>query len=113
LGPGLAHNGSVSVAPSRGSLDVIHHDDLLGLVRDRDRVFQAVTTTARAMGIDEVLTAPRSPWQNAYAERIIGSVRRECLDHVIVLNATGLRRLLKSYVAYYNDVSYCPTSLCA
>ena len=48
------------------------------------------------MGIEEVLTAPRSPWQNAYAERFIGSVRRECLNHVIVLNAAGLRQILKS-----------------
>jgi transposase InsO family protein len=52
------------------------------------------------MGIEEVLTAPRSPWQNAYAERFVGSVRRECLDHVVVLNAAGLRKTLKSYVAY-------------
>ena len=71
------------------------------LVRDRDRAFQAVTATATAMGIEEVLTAPRSPWQNAYAERFIGSVRRECLDHVVVLTAAGLRRILKSYVSYY------------
>ena len=53
------------------------------------------------MGIHEVLTAPRSPSQNAYVERFIGSVRRECLDHVIVLNAAGLRRVLKSYTKYY------------
>jgi transposase InsO family protein len=53
------------------------------------------------MGIEEVRTAPRSPWQNAYVERFIGSVRRECLDHVIVLNAAGLRRMLQSCVAYY------------
>jgi hypothetical protein len=50
---------------------------------------------------------------NAYAERFIGSVRRECLDHVIVVSAAGLRKILKSYIDYYNDVSYCPTSLCA
>ena len=49
--------------------------------------------TAKAMGIEDVRTAPRSPWQNAYVERFIGSVRRECLDHVIVLNAAGLRTL--------------------
>ena len=48
-----------------------------------------------------MLTAPRSPWQDAYAERLIGSGRRECLDHVIVLSTAGLRRVLKSYVAYY------------
>ena len=53
------------------------------------------------MGIDDVRTAPRSPWQNAYVERFIGSIRRECLDHVIVLNAAGLRTILKSYLAYY------------
>jgi len=71
------------------------------LIRDRDLAFQAVTATAKAMGIQEALTAPRSPWQNAYAERFIGSVRRECLDHVVVLMAAGLRTILKSYVAYY------------
>jgi putative transposase len=49
----------------------------------------------------EVLTAPRSPWQNAYVERFIGSVRRECLDHVIIVNAAGLRRVLNAYVTYY------------
>jgi putative transposase len=56
---------------------------------------------AKAMGIDDVRTAPCSPWQNAYVERFIGSIRRECLDHVIVLNAAGLRTILKSYLAYY------------
>ena len=54
------------------------------------------------MGIQEVLTAPGSPWQNGYIERFIGSVRRECLDHVIVLTAAGLRRVLNEYVAYYS-----------
>jgi len=55
------------------------------------------------MGIEVVRTAPRSPWQNAYVERFIGSVSRECLDHVIVLNGAGLRTILQSYVAYYTD----------
>ena len=55
------------------------------------------------MGIHEVLTAPRSPWQNAYVERLIGSFRRECLDHVIVLNEIGLSRILTRYVAYYDE----------
>ena len=55
------------------------------------------------MGTEEVLTAPHSPWQKAYAERFIGSVRRECLDHVIVLNAAGLRKILNSYVTYYSE----------
>jgi len=53
------------------------------------------------MEIHEVVTAPRSPWQNAYAERLIGSIRRECLDHVIVWNARGLRRIFNGHVAYY------------
>jgi len=71
------------------------------LVHDRDSAFHAWTTTAAALGIEEVLTAPRSPWQNAYAERLIGSLRRECLDHVVILNARGLRRVLHAYVDYY------------
>jgi putative transposase len=54
------------------------------------------------MDIHEVVTAARSPWQNAYAERLIGSIRRECLDHVIVWNERGLRRVLNAYVAYYS-----------
>jgi transposase InsO family protein len=53
------------------------------------------------LGIREVLTAPQSPWQNPYVERLIGSIRREWLNHVIVLNETGLRRILKSYFDYY------------
>jgi transposase InsO family protein len=53
------------------------------------------------MQIQEVVIAPRSPWQNAYVERFIGSIRRECLDHVIVVNAAGLERVVKDYVAYY------------
>ena len=53
------------------------------------------------MGIREVLTAPQSPWQNAFVERLIGSIRRECLDHVVILNEAGLRRILKEYFEYY------------
>jgi len=53
------------------------------------------------MAMTNVLTAPHAPWQNAYVERFIGSVRRECLDHVIVLNAGRLRRLLRQYLEYY------------
>jgi putative transposase len=71
------------------------------LFRDRDSAFYAWTTTAAAIGIEEILTAPRSPWQNGYAERLIGSIRRECLDHIIIANARGLRRALTAYVAYY------------
>src|SRR5215472_2595326 len=71
------------------------------LIRDRDHAFEGWAESAKAMGIEEVLTAPRSPWQNAYAERFIGSIRRECLDHVIVFGVSGLQRLIKGYCAYY------------
>jgi len=54
------------------------------------------------MNIKEVLSAPRSPWQRAYVERVIGSIRRECLDHLIVLNQESLRRTLRSYLSYYH-----------
>ena len=73
------------------------------LIRDRDNVFGEIATTASRMGINELLTAPRSPWQNAYAERLIGTFRRECLDHVIVLSEAGLRRILGSFLAYYHQ----------
>jgi putative transposase len=74
------------------------------LLRDRDRAYGLeFSEMAKCMGIHEVLTAPRSPWQNAHLERLIGSIRRECLDHVIVLNEAGLRRVLNSYFAYYEQ----------
>jgi Integrase core domain len=72
------------------------------LLRDRDGSYgEKFREAARWLGIREILTAPQSPWQNAYVERLIGSIRRECLDHVIILNETGLRRMLKSYFEYY------------
>jgi putative transposase len=72
------------------------------LLRDRDSCYgEAFPQTAQDMDIEEVLTAPRSPWQNAYVERVIGSIRRECLDHVMIFSEQGLRRILKSYFAYY------------
>jgi hypothetical protein len=58
----------------------------------------------RAMGIRDKPTALASPWQNGFAERLIGSIRRECLDHIIVLGEARLRRILKSYADYYNGV---------
>jgi transposase InsO family protein len=74
------------------------------LLRDRDGSYgEKFQETASWLSIREVLTAPQSPWQNAYVERLIGSIRRECLDHVIVLNETGLRRILKSYFDYYEQ----------
>jgi transposase InsO family protein len=54
------------------------------------------------MGIEEVLTAPRSPWQNAFVERMIGSIRRDCLDHIVVLNERHLKRILTKYFSYYH-----------
>ena len=73
------------------------------LLRDRDSVYDIrFRRRVRSLGIEEVLTAPRSPWQNPYVERLIGSVRRECLDHVIVLNERHLKRLLRSYFSYYH-----------
>jgi transposase InsO family protein len=58
----------------------------------------------QAMGIAEVLIAPRSPWQSPYVERLIGSIRRDCLDHVVVLDERHLRRVLTSYLTYYHEV---------
>jgi transposase InsO family protein len=53
-------------------------------------------------GIDEIVTAYRSPWQNGYVERVIGSIRRDCLDHLIVMNEDHLRNILSDYISYYN-----------
>lgn len=73
------------------------------LIRDRDGVYgNAFQHRLRALEIKEVMTAPRSPWQNGFVERLIGSIRRECLDHVVVLSQRHLRRLLKSYFVYYH-----------
>ena len=72
------------------------------LLRDRDSIYrEPFRERVRGMGMREVLTTPRSPWQNPYVERLVGSIRRECLDHVIVLNESSLRRILKSYFEYY------------
>jgi transposase InsO family protein len=69
------------------------------LVRDRDATYgHEFRRRIQSLGMKEVISAPRSPWQNAFAERIIGSIRRECLDHVVVLSQRHLRKLLKSYL---------------
>ena len=74
------------------------------LLRDRDRIFGVeFTKQVKDMSIEEVLSAPRSPWQRAYIERLIGTIRRECLDHVIVFNQASLYRHVKSYLAYYHE----------
>jgi hypothetical protein len=75
------------------------------LVRDRDAIYgEGFRRRVAGMGITEVVCAPSSPWQNPYAERLIGSIRRECLDHVIVFSERHLRRVLSRYVAYYHRV---------
>jgi transposase InsO family protein len=74
------------------------------IVRDRDRIYGGVfTRRVRAMGIRDRPIAPHSPWQNGCAERLIGSIRRDCLDHVVVFGEQHLRSLLKSYQKYYNE----------
>lgn len=73
------------------------------LLRDRDAIYgDLFRRRVAGMGISEVISSPSSPWQNPYAERLIGSIRRECLDHVIVFNQTHLRRTLARYVFYYH-----------
>jgi len=75
------------------------------LIRDRDGVYRGwFQQRVRNMRIRQILISPRSPWQNQHAERVIGSFRRECLNHVIVLSESHLRRILREYVAYYNGV---------
>jgi putative transposase len=71
-----------------------HRDTSYGL-GFRDRV--------RAMGVEEVVIAPSSPWQNPFVERLIGSIRRECLDHVVIFNERHLRRVLSSYFQYHHE----------
>ncbi len=74
------------------------------LIRDRDAIYgKTFRRQVTALKIQDVPTAPRSPWQNAYAERVIGSIRRECLNHLIVLGERHLRRILRSYANYYNE----------
>ena len=73
------------------------------MIRDRDSVYGAlVRARIKAMGIEDVVTAPRSPWQDPFVERMIGSIRRECLDHLIVIDERHLRRILASYFDDYH-----------
>ena len=79
---------------------VLANDNLL---RDRDQIFgQDFVKQVKAMGIKQVLSAPRSPWQRAYVERVIGTIRRECLDHLIVFTERSLYRHLRTFVDYYH-----------
>lgn len=74
------------------------------LLRDRDTIYgSAFQRRVQSMGIEEVLSAPRSPWQNRFVERFIGTLRRDCLDHVVVLNERHLRRIVARYLDYYHD----------
>jgi transposase InsO family protein len=74
------------------------------LIRDRSSVYGTwYQQRVKNLGIDEVIIAPRSPWQNPFVERVIGSIRRECLDHVIVLNEAHLLRIVNAYLGYYHD----------
>jgi transposase InsO family protein len=75
------------------------------MIRDRDGCYgQAVTKRLAAMGIRDHPTARRFPWQNGHAERLIGSIRRECLDHIVVFGEAHLRRILVGYAGYYNEL---------
>lgn len=87
-----ASDGGVDGPAAPRSLSVGRHASISD--HDRDHAFDGLGATAKAMGIEEVLTAPHPPWQNAFVERFIGSARRECLDHVIVFNEAGLQRLM-------------------
>jgi transposase InsO family protein len=83
------------------------------LIFDRGTNFnEEVVDTIKSFGIQPKRTGFQSPWQNGIAERLVGSCRRDLLDHVIVINERHLKRLMNEYVYYYNVVSYCPTSLC-
>jgi putative transposase len=74
------------------------------LLRDRDGIYgHEFTTRVDHMGIKEVMTAPRSPWQSPYVERLIGTLRRDCIDHLVVFNENHLRRILRGYLAYYHS----------
>jgi transposase InsO family protein len=74
------------------------------LLRDRDGIYgEHFRSRVKNMGINEVNTAPQSPWQNPYVERLAGSIRRECIDHFIVLNERHLKRILTGYFNYYHN----------
>ncbi len=74
------------------------------LLRDRDAIYgERFRHRVHSLLIEEVITAPRNPWQNPYVERIIGSIRRDCLDHMIVFNERHLKRILTIYFDYYHQ----------
>ncbi len=74
------------------------------LLRDRDAIYASeFLRSVNTLGIEDVRTSPRSPWQNPYVERLIGSIRRECLDHVVIVNESHLRHVLREYLGYYSE----------
>jgi transposase InsO family protein len=73
------------------------------LLHDRDHAFAGLGATTKAMGIEDVLTAPHAPWQNPFVERFVGSARRECFDHVLAFNEAGVRKLMALYGSYYEN----------
>ena len=102
-GRGSRRHGAAGTRRSQPLRNAFPENDAPRYLRhDRDSVLADVATTIERMNIQEVRTTPRSPWQNAYVERVIGSLRRECLDHVVVVNAAGLHRLVTAYVTYYH-----------
>ncbi len=91
----------VEAFPGDGSIPRYLH-------RDRDSIYgRAFRRTVGVLGLAEVVSARKSPWQNPFAERVIGSIRRECTDHIIALGERHLVRVLRRYAIYYNDASYC------
>jgi len=73
------------------------------LLRDRDRIYgEEFREQTQTIGIEEIITAPQSPWQNPFCERLIGSIRRDCLNHVVILGESHLRRILACYFDYYH-----------
>jgi hypothetical protein len=99
------HSGVVALPVasyrSESPVLIVEPDDPDTFGHDRDHAFDRLGTIAQAMGIEEVVTAPHAPWQNPFVERFVGSARRECIDHVIALNETGVRRLMTRYGSYY------------
>ena len=91
---------------ARQFTEALPRDEAPGyLIRDNDRIYGNVTLRRiRAMGIRDKPIAPGSPWQNGFAERLIRSIRRECLDHLVVLGEAQLRRILRNYADYYNKI---------
>jgi putative transposase len=79
-------------------------EDIVRLIRDRDGIYGAAfDSRVDRLGVHQIRTAPHSPWQNGFAERWVGTLRRELLDHVVVLGERHLLRLLREYVSYYNE----------